>query len=90
MSIKHINIQLTGRVQGVWFRAYARQQAEALGINGFVRNLPDGSVYAECEGDETQLQAMLQWCQQGPPLARVDNITISEGPVNGFHHFEIR
>ncbi len=88
--IKHINLNISGRVQGVWFRASAQKQAVELGLRGFVCNLPGGSVYAECEGDEAQLAAMIAWCWQGPPLALVDKVEVFYGPVAGFDQFEIR
>ena len=87
---KHFNITIRGKVQGVWYRGSARQQAQALGLAGYVENRPDGSVYAEAEGEESDLDAFLQWCRRGPELARVDAVDIAEAPCQGFTHFEIR
>ncbi len=87
---KHFNITIRGKVQGVWYRGSARQQAQALGLAGYVENRPDGSVYAEAEGEESDLGAFLDWCRRGPELARVDEVDIAEAPCLGYTHFEIR
>ncbi len=86
---KHLKLVITGRVQGVWYRGSTQRKARELGISGFVRNQPDGSVYAEAEGAETQLQALVDWCWQGPELARVENVGVEEGELKGFQGFEI-
>lgn len=88
--IKHYNIWIAGKVQGVWFRASARNKAKELGICGWVRNLPDGRVYAEAEGEEDALQEFIAWCHRGPELAKVSNVIVEEGLVKGFYDFEIR
>ena len=64
-------VVIRGRVQGVGFRYSAYRQAQALGVAGWVRNRADGSVEAEVEGERSALEAFLEWCQDGPPLARV-------------------
>ncbi len=71
-------IVVTGHVQGVFFRAWTREQAEALGVSGWVRNRPDGSVEAVIEGDDGQLDAMEARLREGPAHARVD--TLESGP----------
>jgi acylphosphatase len=63
---------VSGKVQGVWFRASARDQAVALGLRGFARNLPDGSVEVLAAGDAETLEQLAQWLRLGPPSARVD------------------
>jgi acylphosphatase len=63
---------VSGKVQGVWFRASARDQAVALGLRGFARNLPGGSVEVLAAGDAEALEQLAQWLRLGPPLARVD------------------
>jgi len=73
--MKHLNIKIFGRVQGVFFRANAAKKADELGITGFARNEPDGSLYIEAEGEEENLKKFLSWCQKGPPFARVEKIT---------------
>ncbi len=87
---KHFKLKITGRVQGVWFRASTERKAKELGICGFVQNESDGSVYAEAEGTETQLKNLITWCKSGPPLAKVQSIEIEEAEICGFEIFEVR
>ena len=89
MAEKHYKLLISGKVQGVWFRASTRDQAEKLGLRGTVRNLPDGSVYLEMEGPEEALEAMLHWCWEGPPLAEVENIRIERTTPEGHDSFRI-
>ncbi|TSC87370.1 MAG: acylphosphatase [Microgenomates group bacterium Gr01-1014_7] len=84
---KHFNIKIYGQVQGVFFRASAREKAESLGITGFVQNQPDGSVYIEAEGEDDMLNQFLSWCHEGPPAADVEEIKAAEGPMKKFSHF---
>ena len=86
---KHFSIKVSGVVQGVFFRASAKAQADALAINGLIRNEPDGSVYIEAEGDEQDLEAFLRWCRKGPPRASVDKCEIKEGSTKGYSRFII-
>jgi acylphosphatase len=89
ISCAHVII--SGRVQGVWFRASTKQKAKQLRLNGWVRNNPDGNVEAIFEGDENLIKEMLNWCHNGPPLAKVTNVeVIYEEPSNGFNDFFIR
>ena len=88
--MKHLDITVKGRVQGVWFRASTRDEARRLGINGFVENLPDGNVYLEAEGDEQALAQLLAWLETGPPLARVDAVEVDQGEFSSLGGFEIR
>lgn len=83
MARKGLVIVVSGRVQGVWFRASARDEAQRLGLQGWVRNLPDGRVEAVLEGEEQALQQMLGWCQAGPPGARVDHAEACWGRATG-------
>jgi acylphosphatase len=69
---------VSGRVQGVYFRASARQQAERLGINGYARNLPDGRVEVLMVGTAEATQSLLAWLWQGPPSAAVSNVEVLE------------
>jgi acylphosphatase len=88
--VKHFDIKITGHVQGVWYRGSALRKARELGLTGFVRNLPDGSVYAEAEGSEEVLRAFVAWCRQGPPLAEVENVEVMEsGALKNFETFEV-
>lgn len=88
--MKHYKLRIKGRVQGVWYRASTRRQAQELGLGGFVRNEPDGSVYAEAEGEERALQAFVSWCREGPDRAQVEEVIVEEGPLKGFTAFEIQ
>lgn len=88
--MNHYNLIITGRVQGVGFRASARDKAWQLGINGFVKNRPDGAVYIESEGGEQALGDFIAWCRQGPPMAMVENVDIYDAPVQNFEIFDIR
>ncbi len=74
---------VTGRVQGVSFRATTCSEARRLGVAGWVRNLPDGSVELEAEGDDDRVAALLVWCEHGPPGARVVNVVVTEIAVRG-------
>lgn len=89
-DIKHLNIHVTGLVQGVFYRATAKLKASQLGLNGFVRNERDGSVYIEVEGHADKLAIFTMWCQQGPTGARVEKVETEEGVVKGFERFETR
>ena len=76
MSVTSLAITVSGRVQGVWYRASAKAKADELGIAGTVRNLPDGTVYIEATGPADQLEAFVIWCNDGPELARVDHVAV--------------
>ena len=69
-----IHATIAGRVQGVWFRAATAEKAEALGIDGWVRNLPDGRVEVLAGGEDEALEAFREWLHEGPPAARVDRV----------------
>ncbi len=87
--MKRVSITIKGRVQGVFFRKYTVNKALELGLSGFVKNLPDESVYAEAEGEETGVQLFVQWCHQGSPLSRVDEVKTHELPSKGGQGFVI-
>jgi len=86
---KHLNIRITGRVQGVFFRSYLRENARKLGISGFAENMPDGSVYAEAEGEEADLAEFLGLSRSGPYHARVGKIEHDFGPIKNFKEFDV-
>jgi acylphosphatase len=67
---------IRGRVQGVFFRAETRDRARSLGLSGWVRNVPDGTVEAVFEGDRERIESILGWCRQGPALAQVDEVLV--------------
>lgn len=87
--MKHLNVRVNGKVQGVWFRASTKEEADRLGISGFVRNQADGSVYLEAEADKSTLDEFLAWLELGPPLAQVSGLEISEGEIKNFSGFDI-
>jgi acylphosphatase len=84
---KHYNITVKGRVQGVGFRYNARRQALALGLDGFVKNMPDGSVYIEVEGNEAELDEFVGWCQKGPSGSRIIDVIVSKSNLEGLSGF---
>jgi acylphosphatase len=83
-------VVVSGRVQGVGFRAATRSRAEAHGVAGWVRNRPDGSVEAAFEGDPEAVEAMVGFCREGPRLARVERLEVCEEPPEDLHRFEFR
>ena len=87
---KHLNIKVTGKVQGVWFRDSTRAEALKLGINGFVRNEPDGSVYIEAEGNSNVLKKFIEWCHSGPEKAIVTGVKVNGAELNNFNEFLIQ
>jgi acylphosphatase len=88
--MKHLKIRITGRVQAVFFRAFTQKEARRNKVRGFVRNERDGSVYTEAEGEEEQLRAFLDALRQGSPGSRVDEVSTTEAPLEGFSAFEVR
>jgi acylphosphatase len=82
VSDARARVVVRGRVQGVFFRVETRDRARSLGLSGWVRNAPDGSVEAVFEGDRERIESMLAWCRRGPSLARVDEVQAEwEDPV---------
>jgi len=74
MTAARVHVVVRGRVQGVWFRGSMQEEAERLGVSGWVRNCPDGSVEAEIEGERGAVEALVAWAHQGPPGARVAGV----------------
>lgn len=83
-------VNVSGRVQGVFFRAWTEQQAERLGVSGWVRNCPDGSVEAHLEGEESAVNWLIDLIGDGPPSARVANVRVREADVEGSDRFEVK
>jgi acylphosphatase len=91
MTTVRAKVRISGRVQGVWFRQSTREKAAELGVTGWVRNCPDGCVEAVFEGNHMIVNAIIEWCQQGPKMARVDHVDIEWlDTVAGLSTFEIR
>jgi acylphosphatase len=88
--MRRVHVRIRGRVQGVFFRAEARVRAESLGLAGWVRNAPDGSVEAEFEGDEERVESMLGWCRRGPSGANVDDVQVESEEPTGETGFSVR
>lgn len=87
--MKHLDIRVEGRVQGVFFRVSAQQAARARGVAGTARNEADGSVRIEAEGEPAALDDFVAWCRKGPPRAHVVRVDTAEGAIRGYEGFEI-
>ena len=91
MKTRRVHVTVEGRVQGVFFRAWTREEAARLGLAGWVRNRADGSVEAEIEGEAAAVEKMVQWLHKGSPGAAVSAVHLAEGlPVGESSPFIIR
>jgi acylphosphatase len=88
--MRAIHFHVSGRVQGVWFRASTRREATRLGLHGWVRNLLDGRVEGWAEGEEGAVAQLASWLEDGPELARVDDLEIEEVEPTGHQDFRVR
>jgi len=88
--IKHHNIRVYGRVQGVFYRGAAMEKATKLGIKGFARNEKDETVYIEAEGEEDNLKAFIHWCRIGPPRASVERVTVEISEIKNYTTFVVQ
>lgn len=87
-TLARVHLRIEGRVQGVYFRASTVQQAQRLGLTGWVMNRPDGSVEALAEGPYASVERLIAWCRQGPPGAKVTNVELQwEQPRHEFSTF---
>lgn len=77
---RRVRVRVRGRVQGVAYRASTHHQAQRLGLAGWVRNLPDGDVELEAQGEDAQVAALVAWCHRGPSLAKVTSVNVEELP----------
>lgn len=89
LPFEHRIMHVRGRVQGVFFRQSTRQEARRLGLTGTVRNNPDGTVTIEAEGPAEVLDQLAAWCHHGPPAARVDEVTVTEGEMRDYADFRV-
>jgi acylphosphatase len=87
--MRRVRVRIGGRVQGVFFRASCADMARGLGLAGWARNLRDGGVEAVFEGRPDKVRQMLDWCRQGPPMAKVHSVEVIEEPVEGAQGFRI-
>ncbi len=88
---KRVHALISGRVQGVWYRASTRQEAIRLGLSGWVKNLPDGRVELVAEGPAQAVDALIKWCHKGPPYAAVDKVDVEEqAPTGKYDDFDLR
>jgi acylphosphatase len=90
MTDARARVVVTGRVQGVFFRAEARSRASSLGLGGWVRNNDDGSVEAVFEGDRQRVESMVDWCARGPAHASVENVQVAWEDPRGESGFAVQ
>lgn len=89
--MKALHLTIYGRVQGVWFRASTREQAQRFGASGWVRNKADGSVEVFTQGSRQSVDRLLEWCRQGPQGAYVERVDVEEAiPDDEIEGFSIR
>ena len=89
-DLARAHLCVAGRVQGVWFRGAMLEEAHRLGVAGWVRNLPDGTVEAVVEAPRRLVDRMIAWSRIGPSSARVDDVRVVWEPLEGLSRFEIR
>ena len=86
---RHLDITVSGKVQGVYFRLTTKAVADQLGVKGTAQNMPDGTVAIEAEGDAFALDAFLEWCREGPERAVVEKVAANEGEMKNYRNFEV-
>ncbi len=84
------SVRITGRVQGVFFRAWTAEHAREFGVTGWVQNCPDESVQAHLEGDDASVEALITLLHRGPPSAKVEQIQVDEAQLTNADRFEVR
>ncbi|WP_342648722.1 acylphosphatase [Mucilaginibacter sp. CSA2-8R] len=87
--MKHLDITVRGKVQGVFYRASTKAVADQLGVKGCVKNMPDGNVFIEAEAEATLLDMFLEWCHEGPERARVTAVESQGGELKNYRNFEV-
>lgn len=87
--MKHIEINIKGKVQGVSYRAATKAVADQLGVKGLIMNQADGSIFVVAEGDDVALEMFLDWCNEGPQYAEVTSVETIEGELKNYRNFEI-
>ena len=87
--MEHLNITVSGKVQGVLYRKSAQQKANELGIKGFAQNIENGNVYIEAEGTKENLEKFVNWCKMGPKYAKVESIHIQDDRIKKYIEFNV-
>lgn len=87
--IKHLDITIKGKVQGVSFRASTKAVADQLGVKGYITNMPDGDVFIEAEAAGQFMDMFIDWCNEGPDAARVSEVLTHEGELKNYRNFEV-
>jgi acylphosphatase len=87
--MKTIRLTIKGKVQGVFYRATAKDVADLTGVKGWVRNLPDNNVEITATASEDTLQKFINWCKQGPPKAKVEGVIVEELDLQVFNGFKV-
>ena len=89
MSTKAVRIEVSGRVQGVFFRVSTKEVCEKIGVKGWVKNLPTGSVLIHAEGSDEQLKELIEWCNEGPLLSNVTKVDSEDAEMTNAETFEV-
>jgi acylphosphatase len=87
--MKHLQITVKGKVQGVFYRAATKAVADQLGVKGYVQNQPNGDVYIEAEADDISLDMFLEWCHEGPEHAVITSVESNERELKNYRNFDI-
>ena len=87
--IKHLDITVKGKVQGVFYRASTKAVADQLGVKGYVKNESNGDVTIAAEGDNLSLEMFLDWCKEGPEDAMVTSVESHEGELKNYRNFDV-
>ncbi len=88
-TFKSLQIRVTGKVQGVFYRSNTEQAARKFGIKGWVKNLPDKSVSISAEGESEAIDKFLKWCHKGPLMARVNEVQTQQQELQHYEKFEV-
>jgi acylphosphatase len=89
MGVIRVRAVVEGRVQGVFYRDSCRREAQRLGVSGWVRNRPDGSVEVVAEGPRERVEGLLTWCRQGPPRASVTGLSVTDEAPGAERSFRV-
>jgi acylphosphatase len=89
MSLVALHVRITGMVQGVFFRAWTAERARELGVSGWVRNAPDGSVEAHLEGEKWPVQQLIEQLHGGPPTAKVVTVAVEDADFKRIDGFDV-